>query len=169
MADEEKEENEEKEIIPSKLDEMSHREIGLIYDDSVRTILFAKSMQWKAVASTLVIFVVIVGLLKYISHEQNFVVILRLSVLFTGLAAITLTLIFQFWQHTESRKIIEIEKLYSSAFQEIRNIKSKFEANSHRYIILCLMIGAIIFGGTITIKSIDNYNPQVSNQFQYKP
>tara|TARA_B100000315_G_scaffold260498_1_gene322402 strand:+ start:9809 stop:10309 length:501 start_codon:yes stop_codon:yes gene_type:complete len=166
MAEEDEEDNA---IVASELDEMSHREIGLIYEDSVRTILFAKSIQWKTVASTLVVFVVIVGLLKYISHAETFVLTLRLAVLFTGLAAVTLVLIFQFWQHTESRKILAIEKLYSSAFREIRNLKSKFEANAHRYIILFFMIGAIVLGGFVAIQSIDNFKPVVSNQFQYKP
>jgi hypothetical protein len=31
------------------------------------------------------------------------------------------------------------------------------------------MIGAIALGGFVTIMSIDNFAPRVSNQFQYKP
>jgi len=60
-------------------------------------------------------------------------------------------------------------KLYSSAFRDVRNKKSKFEANAHLYIILCFMIGAIVLCGFVTSMSIDNFAPRVSNQFQYKP
>ena len=52
MADRKSDDREdgEPELVPSDLDEMTHQELGLIYADSTRTILFSKTMQWKAVA-----------------------------------------------------------------------------------------------------------------------
>ncbi len=152
MADEE----EKKEIIPSELDEMTHREVGLIYDDATRTILFAKGIQWKAVASSLLMFLVMIALVKYVSNAEAYVKTLKLAVIFTSMAAILLLMIFQFWQHTESQKIISIEALLSSAFREIRKKKSILEASIHRYIILAFMVGTILLGGYITIISLDH-------------
>ena len=135
MADEDTPDKEEKENIPSELDELTHREVSLIYDDATRTILFAKGIQWKAVASSLLMFLVVIGLVKYISHAVDYVNIMRISVIFTSMAAILLLIIFQFWQHTEAQKLSAIEKLFSSAFRDIRKKKSILESSIHRYII----------------------------------
>ncbi len=165
MADDE----DKREITPSELDESTHREVGLIYEDATRTILYAKSIQWKAVASSLVMFFVVIALVRYVSNQEDYVKILKLGVLFTGMAAISLLIIFQFWQHTELQKIVAVEKLYSSAFRAIRKKKSKLEANVHRFIILSIMIGAILLGGFVTVTSLDKVKTPVTNQFQYKP
>ncbi len=148
-------EDDVKEIIPSELDEMTHREVSLIYDDATRTVLFAKGIQWKAVASSLIMFLVVIALVKYVSHAETYVKMLKISVIVTSMAAIFLLVLFQFWQHTELSKIKSIEKLFSSVFRDIRNKKSVLEATIHRYVILFFMVGAILLGGYITVISLE--------------
>lgn len=158
-----------KEITPSDLDEMTHREIGILYEDTTRTIRFAKGVQWKAVSSSLLIFLVIIALAKYISAAESFIATLKIALLMTAMASISLVAIFQFWQYAESQKIVSMEALYSSAFRAIRKKKSKLEANIHRYIILIFMIGAVVMGAYVTVVSIDSLERPASNQFQYRP
>lgn len=158
-----------KENVPSELDEMTHLEIGLLYDDTTRTIRFAKGIQWKAVSSSLLIFIVLIGLAKFITAAEPFINMLKIAIIFSAMASISLLLIFQFWQHAESQKITSMEALYSSAFSVIRKRKSKLEANIHRYIILLFMVSAVILGAYVTIVSINSFERPVSNQFQYKP
>lgn len=146
---------EPKETVPSELDEMTHREVGLIYEDTTRTILFAKGIQWKAVASSLIMFVVVIALVKYISNDPAYIKTLKIAVIFTSMAAIFLLMIFQMWQHTELQKILSIEALFSSVFRDIRERKSKLEASVHRYVILSFMVGTVLLGGYVAIISLD--------------
>jgi hypothetical protein len=103
--------DDELEIEPSELDEMTHRELGYIYDDSTRTTLFTKGIQWRTVGSTLIIFVVMVGLAKFLSSTPDFVRVLKFTIILTSMGAIFMLIIFQFWQHAEGQKIRAVEKI----------------------------------------------------------
>ncbi len=142
-------------ITPSPLDEKTHRELGHIYDDSTRTTLFTKGIQWRTVGSTLIIFVVMIGLAKYVSQAEDFIRILKIAIILTTMGAIFMLVIFQFWQHAEGQKIRAVEKNYSSLFREIRKKKSRLEANIHRYILLTFMILVLLAGAFVAISAID--------------
>ncbi|MBT3884528.1 MAG: hypothetical protein HOO19_00130 [Rhodospirillaceae bacterium] len=161
MADRSRDEDEggEPELVTSELDEMTHRELGLIYADSTRTILFSKSIQWKAVASSLLIFGTFMLLAKYVAHGTQFMMVLKISSIVIAMAAIFMVVLFQFWQHTEGRKLLTIESAYSNLFRRIRKFKSAREANIHRYLILLFMVGTIIIGCGITLMSLDAIAP----------
>lgn len=152
-------EGDEPELVASELDELTHRELGHIYDDSTRTIIYSKGIQWKAVASTLVIYIVIVALAKYVSHGDQFMMVLKLSAIVMAMAATFMLVLFQFWQHTEARKLAAVESSYSSLFRKIRRIKSKREADFHRYIILLFMVGSIVLGCVVTLMSLGAIAP----------
>ena len=55
-------------LVPSDLDEMTHRELGLIYADQPRTILFSKGIQWRAAASSLLVYGALILPAKFVSH-----------------------------------------------------------------------------------------------------
>ena len=161
MADRSRDEDEggEPELVTSELDEMTHRELGLIYADSTRTILFSKSIQWKAVASSLLIFGTFMLLAKYVAHGTQFMMVLKISSIVIAMAAIFMVVLFQFWQHTEGRKLLTIESAYSNLFRRIRKFKSAREANIHRYLILLFMVGTVTIGCGITLMSLDAIAP----------
>ena len=126
----------EPELVTSDLGEMTHRELGLIYADSTRTILLSKTMQWKAVASSLLVYGAFIVLAKYVEHGAQFIMVLKISAIVLAMAATFMVVLFQFWQHTEGRKLLTIESAYSNLFRRIRKLKSSREANFHRYLSL---------------------------------
>jgi len=101
MASIEPESDTDFEHIESELDEKSHREMGLIYDDATRTITYAKGIQWKAVASTMLVFVVLVFVARALPPQEDFIRLLKLAVILFAMAAIFMLVVFQLWQHTE--------------------------------------------------------------------
>jgi len=147
--------NDELEIEPSELDEMTHRELGLIYNDSTRTTLFTKGIQWRTVGSTLIIFIAMVGLAKFVSSAADFVRILKVAIILSSMGAIFMLVIFQFWKHAEGQKIRAVERQYSSLFRGIRMKKSRLEANIHRYLLLTFMILVLLAGAFVAITAID--------------
>ena len=150
-----------KEVVPSRLDDKSHAELRLIFEDSTRTIPFAKGMQWKTVGATLLIFagviavfLTIVSQAKFVSSNSEFVSGLGYVTYLTAVAAVPILVIFQVWQSTEARKIEELETYFSSAFIDIRSRKSDLAADFSRYVLLLFMIGIIVICAVLTDVSL---------------
>lgn len=160
MADTDSEEEvEEREVVPSELVELSHAEATLLFQDSARSILFAKAQQWKTVGSTLLVFLVLVGLAKFISADNDYVRILKVIAIISGMGSIFILGIYQFWQHAEIKKMVFVAKDFSNIFREIRRTKSVLEANTHRYILLAIMIGIVIGAGFVAIAALSEIAP----------
>jgi hypothetical protein len=138
---------------PSPLDELTHRELLNLFDESSRTILFAKAQQWKTVGSTLAIYLVLVALARYVSAAPAYVSYLEIFVFLATPAAWLILIIYQFWQHTELSKLQAASVNFSSIYRRIRRIKSGREANLHRYILFGFMAGIILMGGVLTLLS----------------
>lgn len=148
-------EEEPEEIIPSSVDELTHAELRSIYDDSVSSILFAKGQQWRTVGSTLVLFLVLVGLVRFVSVSEYFIAVIKVVIILSGTGALFMIVIYQFWQHTESKKIAGVTPYFSSVFRKVRSVKSDVEANIHRYVLLLIMFVLIVLGGYVAIQAID--------------
>jgi hypothetical protein len=62
---------EPEEIVPTSLDEQTHSELLNLIDESSRTIRFAKAQQWRTVGSTLVVFLVLVAMARFVSIQSE--------------------------------------------------------------------------------------------------
>jgi hypothetical protein len=134
------------EIEPSALDEATHAELRMLYTESARTVLFAKSHQWKTVGSILVLFVVLVLIGKFFANSQEFINNLQILVLLATPASILVLITCQFWQHTEHEMQVGIARNFSNVFHQARGLKSRIEANVHRYTLLLFMIAIQCIG-----------------------
>lgn len=156
MVDKE-EEGEKKgfEIKASELDDKTHYELSLLYRESTESMRFAKSLQWKTLASSLLIYFATVCIAnfsfdgRYYSKMQSIAVMLNWTCILVPIAATFMLALFQFWQHNELLKIDYINKQFSNMFSRVRHIKSKTEASVHRYIFLIFMIAAVIMGAWV--------------------
>lgn len=142
------------ENVPSSLDEMTHRELQLLYQESADTVRFAKHMQWWTVGSALVMFFAFIGIAKFVGADMDYAKILTALVIFVAMAGITALVIYQFWQYTEQRKLAEITRNFSTLFRKIRRIKSKGESDVHRYTLLAFMVITVIIGGVISYNGV---------------
>ncbi len=161
MAEDKKEEQDQDEaeaekfeVVESELDEKSHAEIQLLYRDSSETVLFAKGMQWKTVGSTLVVYIILVSIAKFISHDPLMLTYLKGTMILTAIGAIYILITYQLWQHDELKKLTTAGDHFSNLFKKIRNIKSRKESNFHRYTLLGFMISVLLLGGFITFQSL---------------
>ena len=146
---------ESEEIIPSSVDELTHAELRSVYDDSVRSILFAKGQQWRTVGATLVLFLALVALVRFVSVSEQFVDLIKVVIILSGTGALFVIVIYQFWQHTEAKKIGGVTSYFSNVFRKVRGLKSELEANVHRYVLLLVMFTLIVLGGYIAITAIN--------------
>jgi hypothetical protein len=137
------------EVEPSELDEATHAESLTLYRDSQDNIRFAKGLQWKTLGGTIAIFVLL-GFAGFNSdqHEGYLKTLIVISWAISA-GAIYAICILQSWQNTEREKLRKIVAELSNLFRAIYRIKSKTEANIHRYILLVFMAITMLIGNYV--------------------
>ncbi|MCK5445337.1 MAG: hypothetical protein KAI73_06910 [Rhodospirillaceae bacterium] len=135
---------------PSSLDEMTHEELRMMHNQSSRAILFAKNIQWRTVGSSLLVFGALIALAFYGASDRNLVRLLGMLTIVLAIGAIFVLFMYQFWQFNEIRRLVEIEKNFSSLYIKIRDVKSKREGNVHRYTILMFMCIVVLLGAIVS-------------------
>lgn len=143
----------EEPIVPTALDDRTHIEILNLIHESSRAILFAKAQQWKTVGATLLVFLVTVGLARYVSDNPRYINFLEVMIFLATPAAIMILIMYQFWQQSELAKLQAAGMHLSSLYRKIRRIKSGREANVHRYIIFLFMVGVIVLAANLALVS----------------
>ena len=134
----------------SSLDDNTHKELCLLYQESVTTLRFAKYFQWWTVGSTLLVFGAFIFIAKFVGADTSYAKILTGLIIFIAMSGIFTLLIYQTWQYNEKARLEEITKHFSSLFGAIRSLKSKREGNVHRYILLVFMIATLIIGAAVS-------------------
>ncbi len=139
----------DEDLEPSALDDLTHAEMLALYRESTRTILFAKTRQWRTLGAACIaqVAIVTVGHVIELPDAMHRTLII-LSFLISAMS-ISILLIYQIWQHTEMLKLRKITSYLSGHFEQIRHIKSRVEANIHRYILLSVMVISIIITNII--------------------
>lgn len=150
----EADEEEPFELQETELDEATHAEMLMLYSESATSIRFAKAQQWKSVGATLLVFVGMMVVAHYTSADVLSVKIIVFLSFLVAAAAIYTLVLYQVWQNTEREKLREIAKVLSNLFVRIRTIKSRREANVHRYTLLAFMILSILIGNAILIMNL---------------
>lgn len=135
---------------PSQLDELSHAELRLMYDRSSQALLFAKNIQWRSVGASLLVFGALIALSFYGSSNKYLLSVLGIFTILLACGVIFVLAMYQFWQFNEIKRIVEIERHFSTLYRQIRDIKSTREGNAHRYTLLLFMCIVVILGAFIS-------------------
>jgi hypothetical protein len=137
------------EVEPSELDEATHAETLVLYQDSQDNIRFAKGLQWKTMGGTLAIFALL-GLTGFNGdHSEGYLKSLIVISWAISAGAIYAICILQSWQNTEREKLRKIVAQLSNLFRAVYRIKSRTEANIHRYILLAFMAVTMLIGNYV--------------------
>ena len=70
--DREEEEPEPFEVVASELDEMTHAEVRMLYQESTETMRFVKNHQWKTVGATLITYLGIIFVAGFVKADADF-------------------------------------------------------------------------------------------------
>jgi len=141
-------------IRPTELDDLSHRELLMMYSECATSIRYAKSKQWHTLAGALA-FYIILGILANNLSKEDFLykVCLGLST-FVTVCAIYGLIIYQTWQNNERRKLHYIAECLSSHLRKIRAITSSAETKFHRYTLFFFMLIALLIANWLLILEV---------------
>lgn len=144
-------------VAPSELDERTHSEMLMMYQECATSVRFAKSQQWHTTVGALLIFVLL-GILGIMGQRYGFFTkaVVVVSLVVSGGSLYSLA-IYQFWQQAERGKLNMIADRFSNVLRDVRGHLPPREANMHRYILLFFMIVTIALGNWLLILFLAPY------------
>jgi hypothetical protein len=144
-------------VVASDLDEKTHAEMLMMYNECAHSVRFAKSQQWTTTGGALAIFVIL-GVLGQFGPHYGFMIqaILIISMVVSGGTIYSLA-IYQFWQQAERGKLDMISDRFSNVLRDVRGVLPRREANVHRYILLFFMIVVILVANWLLILYLKPY------------
>lgn len=145
------------ELEPTDLDELTHAEALALYRDAEANIRFSKGLQWRMVGGTVALFVLLVGSVYVVRADAAYARMITFLTIVISCAAIYSLSIHQSWQKTERLKVRRIVGSLSNLSQEVFALKSRIEANVHRYIFLAFMIGAIVLMNYVAVMLLKRF------------
>jgi len=136
---------------PSSLEESTHSELLMMYNECALSIRFAKAQQWQSMGGILALFVL---LSIYASYAGDSLWALKSTLAFSILASIGgiySLIIYQFWQSTEREKLGFISERFSTTFRLVRGLTNRRESDFQRYVLLFFMVFTILAGNWLLI------------------
>ncbi len=138
-------------ITPSELDESTHAELRVLYQDSGLSVRFARERQWKLVGGALLLFAAIVAVPELVDISTFATKGLVLASFLIGAGAIYLLIVYQVWQNTELRRMQEIGTRFSNIFVQLGGLDAAREGRLHGYIVLFFMVALIVLGNALAV------------------
>ena len=138
-------------VTPSELDESTHAELRVLYQDSGMSVRFARERQWKLVGGTLLLFAATVAVPELVEISTFAAKGLVLASFLIGAGAIYLLIVYQVWQNTELHRMQEIGARFSNIFVQLGGAEAAREGRLHSYIVLFFMIALIVLGNTLAV------------------
>jgi hypothetical protein len=130
-------------VTASELDESTHAELRILYQDAGMSVRFARERQWKLVGGALLLFAATVAVPELVDISDFAAKGLVLASFLISAGAIYLLIVYQVWQNTELRRMIEIGARFSNIFAQLGGRDAAREGRLHSYIVLFFMIALI--------------------------
>lgn len=141
----------------STLDQATHNEMLVLYEETANSIRFRKRMQWITLGGTLsLIFALLFIGIAFQTWGFIIRVIIVGAIMLTTLAFYAMIL-FQVGQNTERSKLRLIATRMSSLFRDVRNLTSPQEAAFFRYTLLVFMSITLIASCALVVVLLNRF------------
>lgn len=144
-------------VTASELDESTHAELRVLYQDSASSVRFARERQWKLVGGALLLFAAVVSVPEVVEISTLAAKALVLASFLICAGAIYLLIVYQVWQNTELRRMQAIGARFSNVFAQLGGRNAAREGRLHGYIVLFFMIALIALGNALAVVLMSRY------------
>ena len=141
----------------SELDELTHAELLMLYQDSTVSVRFARERQWKLVGAALLLDTAVVAIPQLVDVSTFAAKLLVLASFLIGASVIYILIVYQVWQNAELRRMQTIGSRFSSVFAELGGRNAAREGKLHGYILLFFMIAAIGLGNALAVLLLSRF------------
>ncbi|WP_374631907.1 hypothetical protein [Ferrovibrio sp.] len=129
---------------PSDLDDLSHAEFRMLFEESGQNILFAKRQQWRVLEYFTLLSLGIVALCALAPVAAGIAHFVAYFLLFAGAAMILTLGMLQVWQFGEARKREELMQGFSSHLRSILGHRGSLSRDIHRFTILLILLLLVV-------------------------
>ena len=141
----------------SELDERTHAELLMLYQDSAVSVRFARERQWKLVGAALLLFAAIVAIPELVDISAFGAKGLALAGFLIGASTVYVLVVYQVWQNAELRRMQTIGGRFSNVFAQFGGHIAAGEGKLHGYIILFFMIAGIALGNALAVLLLSRF------------
>lgn len=127
-------------LASSELDDLTHAEFRLLYDEAARNILFAKRQQWHMLEYFTLLSLALVGLGIAMPFAADVARFVAGFLSFVALITLIVLMMLQNWQGSEHAKILYIVHDFANFTRSARRRKSRLTSDIHRYFMLAAMM-----------------------------
>ena len=143
-------------IEPSELDELTHAEYRVLYEEAAANVLFGKRQQWRLLEYFTLLglgLVALGALMPFARDVANFT-----AGFLTLIAVVTLCVLtmLQRWQAHEQEKMEHIAGSLSNYARIVRRLKPRWSGNFHRYAILTAMMLYVVVLDVIFVRLLSD-------------
>jgi len=135
----------------SELDDLTHAELLMLYQDSAVSVRFARERQWKLVGAALLLDTAVVAIPQLVDVSTFAAKLLVLASFLIGASIIYILIVYQVWQNTELRRMQEVGNRFSNIFAELGGTVAAREGRLHSYIVLFFMVALIGLGVALVV------------------
>jgi len=137
---------------PSDLDEATHAEYRMLFEEGGRNILFAKRQQWRVLEYFTLLSLSIVAICALTPVAANIARFLAYFLLFAGAAMILTLGMLQVWQFGEGRKREALTQALSSNTRTILRRRGSLSRDIHRFAILLILLLLVVVTDLATFR-----------------
>ena len=145
------------EVVASELDESTHAELRVLYQDSTISVRFARERQWKLVGAALLLDAAIVAIPHLVDISELAAKLLVLTGFLISASAIYLLIIYQVWQNAELRRMRRISNRFSNVFAQLGGAGAAREGKLNGYIVLFFLIAALVLGNALAVLLLSRF------------
>lgn len=125
---------------PSSLDELTHAEYRVLYEEAAANVLFGKRQQWRLLEYFTLLGLGLVALGLLMPFARDVATFTAGFLTFVGVVMLCVLAMLQSWQNHEQEKMQHIAGSLSNYARIARRLKPRLSGNLHRYAILTVMM-----------------------------
>lgn len=127
-------------VEPSSLDDLTHAEYRVLYEEAAANVLFGKRQQWRLLEYFTLLGLGLVALGTLVPFAREVANFIAGFLSFVAFVTLIVLMMLQSWQSHEQDKMQHITGGFSNYARIARRLKPRRSGNVHRYAILAVMM-----------------------------
>lgn len=140
----------------SDLDEATHAEYRLLYQEASQNIRFGKGQQWRVLEYFTLLSFGLLAICAFLPVAKDVIKFVAYFQLFAGFAVLIIIGMLQAWQYGEARKLDWLAEGFSTTARRALRIKGRLGSDINRYIILLILLLLVIVSDIVAFRLLSD-------------
>lgn len=143
-------------VEPSELDDLTHAEYRVLYEEAAANLLFGKRQQWRLLEYFTLLGLALVALGALMPFARDVANFIAIFLTFIAVVTLCVLIMLQSWQSHEQEKMEHIAGGLSNYARIVRRLKPRTSGNFHRYVILTAMMLYVVVLDVVFVRLLSD-------------